>query len=208
MNKFLLIMFFIFTTSIASSQPFEGKIIYVNKYNSKLTDVLDESWSAMYGTTKEFFIKDGNYKSVAEDAIFQWQIYNNKENRLYNKFSNDEKAFWFDCSISKDQVIKAKLNKGVVEILDNTCDELILTCKSGVQKYYFTSTIPADAVKFKNHKYGNWYDYLLKSHALPLKTIIESEKFIVESVAIKVVSLELDDNVFQIPKGVVTEKSP
>ena len=202
--SFLLIMIAFFVTG----QPFEGKIIYVIKFKSKTTKMSSEQWDAMMGTSQEYFIKDGNYKSVTNGAMFQWQLYNNKENKIYSKLSTEDKVYWVDCGMKDDAIIKSKINKGVKEILENTCDELILNCKSGVQKYYYSSAFPADANLFKNHKYGNWYDYLLKAHALPLKSIIETDQFIMESIAIKILPLGLDDNLFQLPKGVIVEKSP
>ena len=93
----------------------------------------------MMGTTQEYLIKDGNYKSSANGTFFQWQLYINKDNKLYNKMSNSPTIFWNDGSVNPDEVIKAEINQGVIEILGYQCDELILTCKSGIQKYYFSS---------------------------------------------------------------------
>ena len=208
MKKFFLSFLLIMIAFFVAGQPFEGKIIYVIKFKSKTTKMSSEQWDAMMGTSQEYFIKDGNYKSVTNGAMFQWQLYNNKENKIYSKLSTEDKVYWVDCGMKDDAIIKSKINKGVKEILENTCDELILNCKSGVQKYYYSSAFPADVNLFKNHKYGNWYDYLLKAHALPLKSIIETDQFIMESIAIKILPLGLDDNLFQLPKGVIVEKSP
>jgi hypothetical protein len=51
--------------------------------------------------------------------------------------SNSETVFWSDANIQGDEVLKVDVNKNVSEILGYKCDEVILTCKSGVQKYYF-----------------------------------------------------------------------
>ena len=125
--SFLLIMIAFFVTG----QPFEGKIIYVIKFKSKTTKMSSEQWDAMMGTSQEYFIKDGNYKSVTNSAMFQWQLYLNKENKIYSKLATEDKVYWVDCGMKDDAVIKSKINKGVKEILEHTCDELILNCKSG-----------------------------------------------------------------------------
>ncbi len=67
---------------------------------------------------------------------------------------------WNDGAVNPDSVLKTELNKEVVDILGYKCDELILTCKSGVQKYYFNSKLQIDPKLFENHKFGNWYQYL------------------------------------------------
>jgi hypothetical protein len=95
-----------------------------------------------------------------------------------------------------------------VTILGYTCDELTLTCKSGTQKYYFSNKLPVDVKLFENHKYGNWYDYLTKSNALPLKYIIETPQFIMETIATEVKPMKLEDKVFSWPADTKIAKSP
>ena len=168
----------------------------------------DQQLSSMIGSKQEYYIKKGNYKSVMNGTFAQWQIYVNADNKLYNKFSNSETIFWNDGSVNDDEVLSSVINKGVTEILGHKCDELILTCKSGVQKYYFNSTFSVDTKLYSNHKYGNWYDYLSKANALPLKTIVENAQFRMESVATEIKPMQLDDKLFSLPPDAKTAKSP
>src|SRR5262249_10946839 len=147
---FLLVTLFAITSF---GQNFEGKIIYKNTYKSKMPNVTDEQFTTMMGSTQEYFIKNGDYKSLANGSFFQWQLYVNKDNKLYSKMANSEALFWNDGATNPDEVLKAEINKGVIEILGYRCDELILTCKSGTQKYYFSSKLSADAKLFINHKF-------------------------------------------------------
>jgi hypothetical protein len=195
--------------SISSfAQSFEGKIVYSNSLKSKMANVTDQQLTAMMGSTQEYFIKGGDYKSVSNGSFFKWQLYVNKDNKLYSKMANSEALLWNDGTENKDEIIKAEINKGVAEILGYKCDELILTCKSGTQKYYFNSKLPVDAKLFVNHKYGNWYDFLLKSNSLPLKTIVENAQFILESVATEVKEMKLDKSLFDLPANAETNNSP
>ncbi|MCX8144149.1 MAG: hypothetical protein N3F62_07835 [Bacteroidia bacterium] len=208
MKKVITIIFAALTTMTVFGQSFEGKIIYSNSYKSKNPKMTDQQWTSMMGSTQEYLIKDGDYKSITNGTLIQWQLYINKDNKLYTKMSNSETVFWNDASVQGDEILKVEVNKGVTEILGYKCDEVILTCKSGVQKYYFNSKLSVDTKLFKNHKFGNWYDYLSKSNSLPLKSVIETNQFIMQSVATEVKPMKLDTKIFELPAGIKIEKSP
>ena len=189
-------------------QSFEGKITYANTYKSKNTKIPDQQWTTMLGSTQEYFIKEGEYKSITNGTFVQWQQYSNKDNKLYTKMANTETLLWNDGSIQGDEVLKVEVNKKVTEILGYKCDEVILTCKSGVQKYYFNTKLSVKTKLFVNHKFGNWFDYLSKSNALPLKSIIDTAQFTLESTATEIKPTKLDAKMFELPAGVQTAKSP
>jgi len=208
MKKAIAIIFTVLTTMTVLGQSFEGKIFYANTYKSKNQKMTDQQWTSMMGSTQEYLIKGGDYKSIANGTLVQWQLYINKDNKLYNKMSNSETAFWNDASVQGDEILKVEVNKGVTEILGYKCDEVILTCKSGLQKYYFNSKLSVDTKLFSNHKFGNWFDYLSKSNSLPLKSVIETAQFTMESVATEVKPMKIDIKSFELPAGIKTEKSP
>jgi len=207
-KKPILFLLFMLTALTLLGQNFEGKLLYKNTFKSKNQKVTDEQWTSMMGTMNEYFIKNGDYKSISNGTLIQWQLYNNNDNKIYNKFSNSPTIFWNDASINADSVLEAKINKNVEEILGYKCDELIMTCKSGVQKYYFNSSLSVDINFFTKHKFGNWFDYLSKAHALPLKSIIENDQFTMETTVTEVQSIKLDSKLFDLPHDVKTEKSP
>lgn len=208
MKKYFIIIFTVLFSMTVFGQNFEGTIFYANSYKSNNPKMTDQQWTSMLGTTQEYLIKGGDYKSIANGTLVQWQLYINKDNKLYNKMSNSETAFWNDASSQGDEILKIEVNKGVTEVLGYKCDEVILTCKSGVQKYYFNSKLSVDTKLFSNHKFGNWFDYLVKSNSLPLKSIIETTQFTMESVATEVKSMKLNTKNFELPAGIKTEKSP
>jgi hypothetical protein len=208
MKQILTIALTILTVATVLGQNFEGKITYHNSFKSKLPSMKDEQFNSMMGTKQEYYIKGGNYKSVTNGTMAQWQLYINKDNKLYNKMSNSETILWNDGSANDDSIISSKLNKGVIDILGYKCDELVLNCKSGVQKYYFNSKLGVDAKQFMNHKYGNWYEYLKHTNAIPLKIIIDNAQFTMESVATEVKPMKLDDKEFKLAENAKTEKNP
>lgn len=208
MKKTFTIIIAVLTTVAVFGQTFEGKIVYANTYKNKNSKMTDQQWTSMLGSTQEYFMKGGDYKSITNGTFMLWQLYINKDNKLYNKLATSEAVLWNDCSVQGDEVLKVELNKNVTEVLGYKCDELILTCKTGVQKYYFNSQLFVDTKLFTNHKFGNWFDYLSNANALPLKYSIETAQCVVESVAIEVKPMKLDKALFELPVGVKTEKSP
>lgn len=190
------------------AQTFEGKIIYKNAYKSKVSNVSDEQFNSMMGTTQEYFIKGGNYKTAMGGSMFQWQLYRNSENKLYMKMSNAPAVFWKDGSENPDEVQKAEVNKGVTTIQGHLCDELILTCKSGVQKYYFSPKLKVDASLYSEHKFGNFSEYISRTKSLPLKIVVETPQFTMESTATEIIPMKLSDAEFELPPDAPLQKSP
>ncbi|WP_211208942.1 hypothetical protein [Cytophaga aurantiaca] len=187
---------------------FEGKIVYQNTFKSKNPQMKDEQWTAMFGSTQEFYAKGNNYKSVSNGSLFLWQIYSAKENKIYSKMSNSPSVYWNDAAVNTDTILKTELKKATTVILGYTCDELTLTCKSGIQKYYYNSKLGVDPKLFSLHKYGNFAYYLAKSKAWPLKSYIETDQFTITSTATEVKPMVVDVNIFKLPAGVKIEKSP
>ena len=206
--KKLLTLTITLLTATVFSQSFQGGIVYQNTYVSKLPNVTSEQLTEMMGGTQTYTMKGGDYKSSSNGTLLQWQLYNSKSNKLYSKMSNSETIFWNDCTTNPDQVLKVEVNKGVVKILGYLCDEVILTCNSGIQKYYFNAQFAVDISLFTGHKYGNWYDYLKVAKALPLKSVIENGQFTLTSVAIEVKEIKFDEKAFQLPENAKTAKNP
>jgi hypothetical protein len=195
-------------TTTVFGQTFEGKIIYQNTYTSKLPNVTNQRFESMLGSTQNYIIKGGNYRSNVNGALLQWQLYNNKDNKIYSKMSNSETIFYRDAGTNPDSVLKVEVNKDVTDILGYKCDEVILTCKSGIQKYYFNSKLGVDVSLYSLHLFGNWYEYLKVAKALPLKSIMDNAQFTLVSIATEVKEMKLDDKEFQLPENAKIAPSP
>lgn len=208
MKKILFSILTVLVTVITYAQSFEGQVIYKNTYTSKMAAVSDEQFNVMMGTVLEYYIKDGNYKTVSNGSAFQWQLYINADNKIYTKVSNSETILWNDASVNADSVLQADVKKEVVDVLGYMCDELVLTCRTGVQKYYYSSKLAVDPKLFAAHKFGNWHDVVSRTNSLPLKTIIETQQFTMQSVATEVKPGKLEKAFFELPAGAKTMKSP
>lgn len=208
MKTIKLLALLLISVGTLSGQNFEGKIIYKNEYKSKLANVTHDQLGSMMGTSQEYLIKGGNYKSSTNGNFFQWQLYIHADNKLYSKMSNSPVIYWNDGSINTDEVIKSEINKEVTNILGYTCDELVLTCKNGIQKYYFSSKLKVDPALFQKHEFGNWKIVMAKTSAIPLKMVIDNPQFNLVCLATEVVSMNLDEKIFELPAGSKVEKSP
>lgn len=127
---------------------------------------------------------------------------------MYTKMSNNEAALWTDASTNQDSKLSMVLNKGVIDVLGYKCDELVLNCKTGTQKYYFNSKLSVDPKLYVNHAYGNWYYFVSRSNALPLKMEIDTPHFTLTSTAVAVKPGKLDAGIFKLPDGIKIEKDP
>mgnify|MGYP000055868459 CR=1 FL=1 len=203
-----VLMIVVLCAGSAFGQAFEGKVTYQTSYKSKMPNVTDEQFSSMMGTTQEYFIKGGAYKTSSNGSMLQWQLYVNADNKLYSKMSNAPAVWWNDGNVSTDEVLKTEINRNATDILGYKCDEFIMTCKSGVQRYYFNHKLKVDPKSFDKHKFGNWNVYISNTGALPLKMSIDNPQFVMESVAVEVKPMKLDDEFFKLPPDIKTEKSP
>jgi hypothetical protein len=202
----LLLTFFISIT--VTAQSFEGEVIYQNTYQSKLPNLTEQQLGSMIGKQFDYYIKGGKYKTISNGSFLQWQIYAPGDNKMYNKLANSDSAMWIDAGVNADSVIRSELNKNAIDILGLKCDELIFICKSGTQKYYFNSKLAIDPKMYVNHKYANWYEYVSKTNAVPLKMEIENGQFVIISTATEIKPMKLNDSVFLLPAGIKTAKSP
>jgi hypothetical protein len=194
---------------VVCAQSFEGEIIYKNSYKSRTPGTTDGEYSIMAGTLQNYYIKGGNYRSETNGTLILWQIYINKDKKIYSKIAHSPTILWDDATVNNDKITSTEVHKGVVTILGYLCDEVILHNEQGnYQKYYFNSKLAIDSKLYTNHLYGSWYAYLSKANAVPLKIMIRSSKYFFESTATEIKHMKLADSFFTLPQGAKTEKSP
>jgi len=204
--KFLLAIPLLFVYFFSSAQPFEGQITYQNSYKSKVPGVSNKDYADMYGKSYVYSIKEGDYKIVTSNGMINWQLYINKDNKIYNKIANAEAIVWIDGRQNFDSIISTEIKKNATEVLGYACDELTIICKNSIEKYYFSSYLPVDISKFTQHLYGHWYDYLKVSATIPLKTITENDQFVTTSTVTNVKEMKLSESLFQLPRNAKIEK--
>ncbi|MDO6430891.1 hypothetical protein Q4E93_09840 [Flavitalea sp. BT771] len=183
----------------ARSQNFEGKMVFQIIVKSKIPGLPDERLNKMLGSSQDYFIKGGKYKSLSNSQIIAMQIYDPTTNKLYSKHPNSDTLYWMDAGKNEDEVTDFEIKKNVETILGNPCDALVLTTKTGTTIYYYNDKYRLDKTKFVAHKFGNWSFLAVKTGALPLKTVIENKQFRMEMTAVEITSMALTDSMLAIP---------
>lgn len=197
MNRLILLVV-LFNSYFVQSQDFEGMIVYSVNYESKSSDVTSDQLNSLMGTKQWYAIKGGNYKSVFNGNFIKLQIYRSDENRNYSLTAKSDILYYEDYSENKDKALSYEIKKNQDTIMGVPCDLIIVKAEKSKTFYYFNSSYKVNPELFKGHNYGNWYYMVSKTEALPLKTIMETEQFIMTSIATEVKPMQLKDNVFEI----------
>jgi len=209
LKLFILSLFLVANVSRAQTPApsFEGEVVYANTYKSKNPKLKEKELASMMGTVHNYFVKGADYKTITNGIFAQWQLYVSKENRIYNKMISSDTVFYNNAAEHDDQVLDSKITKNATTVLGYACDELILTFRSGVHKYYYNAKFHLDAKLFVNHQYGNFYNYVSRINAVPLKMIVEDGDVTMESVATKIEAKKLPANFFSLPANTKTAPS-
>lgn len=206
-NKLMLLTALVLSIAFVHGQSFEGEIIYSNHFTSKMKNFTDEQLGTMIGTKQEYLIKGGNYKSFLNGQSITMQLYDYKTNRIYNRKTKSDTLYWFDASINTDEVISFEIKKNAEKILGNQCDAIIMKTKTGTTTIYYTSRYKVDSKIYENHHYSNWSFYVDKTKSLPLKTVVETNQFKMESTAVEIKPLDLGNDYFNIDPKTPVKKS-
>lgn len=197
-NKIIATIVFYCIGLNAVAQSFEGKIRYSNSYQSKLANLKSEQLNAMMGTKQAYVIKGNNYKSVFNGTFTKLQMYRGSENKNYTLTGKSDTLYWEDYSVNKDEALSYEIKRAYDTILGISCDLITVKANNSLTHYFFNANYSVDSELFKKHNYGNWYYIISKTKALPLKTIYETDQFIMISEAIEITLMELNDNVFEV----------
>jgi hypothetical protein len=208
MKRFRGLTFLLFLFPMACiAQNFEGEIEYQVHYTSRMASISDTQLSKAMGDKSTYFTSAGNYKSVSNGTVLNWQLYIHAENKIYNKFANGH-VQWINAWTDHDSVFNFNVKRNAATIMGYTCDELTLFCRSGLQIYYYSSRFKMDPKLFAKHRYGNYAAYLAEAGAIPLKFIVSSKELKIEEVAVGIKPQKLDPGVFTLPQGIAPTPSP
>jgi hypothetical protein len=187
----ILILLLMLSPLMCLAQSFEGKITYSNRYKSKSPQLKDAQLATLMGTTQDYYIKGGDYKSIFNGSFVRMQLYKSTENKGYTSTAKSDSLYWEDYSKSKDVAIKFEVEKGKETIMGVLCDVLTVYTPKSKTAYYYNNKYGVNPALFKQHVYGNWYYVISKTRALPLKTIFDNEQFTLISTAVNISPMKL-----------------
>lgn len=200
MKKILtLLLFHCIIPSAFAQKSFEGEVVYSIDFISRNPKISNKQFRNMFGDSMHYYMKGSNYKSTFNGTFSQWEIYINKDRKIYNKVAPKDTALWHDVTYNHDTIYKIELKKNDTSILGYKCNKLIFICKSGIQIYYYNSRFFVDPKLYINHQEGNWYAYLEKAKAIALKEVMQRKSYIFILTATSVSAKKLEDNIFTLP---------
>jgi hypothetical protein len=188
----------------ANCQNFEGKITYTVSCKSKTTAKTDKAFNDKYGSLHEFYIKDGNFKSIENSTTYDWNIYISKQNKLYRKYPNNKVIGIRDCATTYEYPVKIQLTKDSINILGYNCHEIIISYKCKIYKFYYSSDVAMDSGLFVDDNFEAWYEFISRTSALPLKIIVEADDHTLVKTAIKIEKIPINKTMFVLAKGTKT----
>ncbi len=195
-----------------SVEYFEGVITFEDTYTSSNPAVDIAAVNAQYGTTSEFYFKNGNYKQIYNGSVLKSLLFNKKENRSYIQSSATDTLFFVDCSESNEMIASSEIDKNKDTVLGRNCTILrviandLLGKPSRISTYYFDESIGINPEWYENVRFSSYDKIYAIMKSLPIKTIHETEHYTVTSVAVSIKKQAIDSSVFQLPQGVVTMK--
>jgi hypothetical protein len=194
----IVVYFFCLAGLAARAQYFEGKVIYRNVVTSKTPGLSDSALGALIGNEEIYYIRGGNYESLTNGAGYSMQLYDHRSNRMYFKKPDVDTLYWLDAGKSAEKPLSYEKREDAETVLGKRCDALVVQTETGTTVFYYSPRYKIDAAMFQKHLYGGWAFYVSQTGCLPLKTVIDNDKFHLETTAVEVLLLELKESFFDI----------
>lgn len=166
-------VFFLFACQTKPKQPtekyFEGKITYINEYESYHPGRTEEFYRAQFGDTVQIYYKEGFYKQVynCSDSLgIKQLIYNSETNQVYLQLNNSDSLKQFTATEDANKKLLTSNNKKAADtILGKVCyalnfeSEFDAQTKINIQNTYYYSNenlrIKEEDMKFHTMSYLN-----------------------------------------------------
>lgn len=187
---------------------FEGVITYDNLLIDKTGKMNPNQTKKYIGDKQVYYIDKGKYKSVLNGLLEITQYYTGKDT-VYTKMKNVNTLMYTNTKENKEKIISSSIEKDITKINKFNCHVLKIRTSEGYVNYYFNDSIKIDYKLFEGHRYGLWYYCLKKTNgALPLKWVTVNSQIDLTITANEILRKELDEQIFNLPKGLPLVKSP
>ncbi|MEX0313649.1 MAG: DUF4412 domain-containing protein [Allomuricauda sp.] len=207
-NKYLAVLLVLFTITVSAQTNFEGVIKYNLEFQDKTGEMSSDETLEFMGDQQTYYIKGNKYKSAMNGMLKVTQYYTGRDT-LYNKMLGVNGLMYIDAKQRTEQVLSADIKENQLSVAGYSCDLLEIKTNEGTTLYYYNEAVKVNPEDYKNHQYGLWHYCLEKTGgALPLKMItdVADVKLSIEAKIIE--TKNLDDSIFEIPKGLPIVKSP
>jgi hypothetical protein len=126
MRIFILILFVSASFSASAQVYFEGSIQYAYEFKIKSRKVDPTRLVKLLGNGSTLLFKDGNFRHNHDGGDMEFNIYNRRENKMYEKKRDNDTIYWYDCSAGGKPIKELKRSTEKKVILGISCNQLII----------------------------------------------------------------------------------
>lgn len=196
LKPILLVLIFLFQTSLSAQEYFEGILKFKVKAQDKTGQMSDEETALYMGTEQTYSIKGKKYKSVLNGMLKLTSFHEGKDT-IFSQMVGQNNLFYELTSVAEEKVISYEFKKTDKVVLGYACELLEVKTDKGFHQYYFNRKLKCAPETYKNHKMGLWDFFTEKTgSALSIISIsdVEDIKLSIELIAVD--RKKLDDSIF------------
>ncbi|HTH54770.1 MAG TPA: hypothetical protein VL728_01910 [Cyclobacteriaceae bacterium] len=183
---------------------FEGKIIYQYEIKTKASNIDIKKLKDVLGSGSTLFFKEGNYYFLHVHGAYEYEFYNQRENKFYSKKRNNDTIYWRDCSKPGKAITDLEFTPKKEKVSEILCDQLKIRYKGYVDIHYFNAdTILLNPFWFTDFKLNGENVINEKEKAIYLKKESEYARFTLISTAVKINREVVADKMFVLPTGAI-----
>jgi hypothetical protein len=206
---FLLpLILILFSFNLNNQKYFEGTIKYRYDFVIKNDKISIDRLKDFFGTSIEFYFKEGNFLEKYNKGVLKEQLYRMKDHRLYFRNATSDTVNYSNTLLSGKKILNTEINLEKDTILGIVCHELVIDYDDYKFTLYFNRDYAIDPDWYLDYKRNgrDVYSKIIKSIYLKFK--LEYKDFILVGTATEINRKKLDDSVFDLKKQeVLIEKA-
>jgi hypothetical protein len=203
--KLITILLLAFTPLFVLGQGyFEGRIHYMYEIKAKSKKIDLRRFEKTLGKGSTLLFRDGNFRQNYEGGLFEFDLYNRPDNRLYRKERHNDTIYWYDCSKGGKSIRDLKVSTQKKTILGIVCDQLDVQYQDYSHvEYYNSDSIRIDPQWFAKYKRNDQYKVDAIQKSILLRSEHEFPAVSIITQAIKVQRETISPDVFKIPANTI-----
>ena len=186
-------IFILLGFGVNNQKYFEGIIKYKYDFIVKNDKVSGDRLKDFFGSSIEFYFKEGNFLERYDKGVLKEQLYRKKDNRLYFRNVNSDTLLYTNAALPGKQIIKTEINLDKDTVLGIVCHELKIDYDDYKFTLYFNRDYTIDSDWYNDFKRNgkDVYTRLIKSIYLKFK--LEYKDFILIGTATEINRKKIDD---------------
>jgi hypothetical protein len=199
--KFVIVLLLAFVPYFVSGQSyFEGSIHYASEVKVKSKKINLAQLQKTLGKGSILLFKEGNFRHNYDGGIFEFELYNRMDNKLYMKKRDNDTIYWYDCSKGGSIIKDLKPSTQSKKVLGILCDELRIQYSDHITiEYYNSDSISVDPKWFVEFKRNDQHKIDAIEKSIFLRSEIDYSAVTIISQATKIAHEALSMNLFEIP---------